>query len=161
VLTTNGKFTWTTSGTQFSYLRFYHTIIETVSGWSQAEQAQLIGWWNGYIFSQFFRQSILFPHALDPTAECCLAYEEPLIRLPSWMVPGPTLRLHSCDSNSEVVPRLGKVPYFFFHHTVQVILVSYGLSLLYYTTVYECYCFIIIIICLPSCLPLMVVFPMV
>lgn len=48
-LTADGKFTWANSGTRFSYLRFYHAIIKTVSGWTELEQKQLIEWWNGYV----------------------------------------------------------------------------------------------------------------
>ena len=46
-LTTDSKFTWTTNKGRFSHLQFYHEIIKTVSGWSQAEQKQLVEWWNG------------------------------------------------------------------------------------------------------------------
>lgn len=48
-LTTDSAFAWAASGTRFSYLRFYHTIIKTVSGWPQTEKKQLIEWWNRYV----------------------------------------------------------------------------------------------------------------
>lgn len=52
-LTTDTKFIWAGDGNRFSYLQFYNTIIGTVSGWSQTEKAQLIGWWNRYVISKY------------------------------------------------------------------------------------------------------------
>jgi len=50
-LTTDSTFSWTTGRERFSHLLFYHAIIKEVSAWSQAEQKQLVDWWNGYVLS--------------------------------------------------------------------------------------------------------------
>jgi len=52
-LTADGKFAWAAgTGTRFSYLRFYHTIIKAVSGWSQTDKTQLTAWWDGRVLSR-------------------------------------------------------------------------------------------------------------
>ena len=81
-LTANSKLGWAASETQFSYLHFYHTITKAVSKWSQTEQTQLVGWWNGYVFlkllsSQFVSQASCT--LLLVAAECCRAYKGPLV----------------------------------------------------------------------------------
>jgi len=84
-LTTDRKFIWATGGTKFSYLRFYHTIIKTVSGWSQAEQTQLIGWWNGYVLSKPLAIRFVF---MNQTYASNSLYIHPfLLNLPSTLSP--------------------------------------------------------------------------
>jgi hypothetical protein len=46
-LTSDGTFSWTESGSRFSYIKFYSAIVASVSKWPEGERKQLIQWWNG------------------------------------------------------------------------------------------------------------------
>lgn len=106
-LTTDSKFIWTTDGTGYSYLTFYHTIIKTVLGWSQVEQTRLIQWWNEYVLQYLITNwPFLILHAFRTSlAESCHGSEDVLGGCPHKTIPGPSPPPRSCvNKNREVEP---------------------------------------------------------
>lgn len=49
-LTADPRFSWASDGSRFSYLIFYDMLIKSVKAWTEAEQTQLIQWWNWFVF---------------------------------------------------------------------------------------------------------------